>query len=393
MTADPYPGYAWLRENDPVCPMDDPHVPGRMWLVTRYDDVRACLADRRLGNCAPVNPDPHPPGLSNLDDPEHARLRRLIAAAFTPAAVSRLRDRIARTCAHAVESFAGRGHADLVAEYTRELPVAVVHDLLGIPKAERAPAADVLDMWYRGKFQQPHDEMKLAEVRDYAWRLAAYKRSHPGDDLPTRLIESGALTGDELEVMVMTLIGAGHITTIQLLGTTILRLLGDPGQRAALLGGDIDWSQAINELLRLDSPDHVAEYRYADEDMTIGDTHVGKGDVVLLSLAAANHDPNRFPDPDALDLTRDARPHLAFGHGPHACLGSHLVKLETEIAITTLFGRLPDLTLDIPSDEIDWGYAPTFRGPRALPVTFTPREPATSSSLGNATNQGNLTRQ
>lgn len=391
MTADPYPGYAWLREHDPVCPLDDPHTPGRTWLVTRYDDVRACLADRRLSSGAPVNPDPHPPGLSNLDDPEHARLRRLIAAAFTPAAVSRLRDGIARTCAHAVESFAGRGHADLVAEYTRELPVAVVHDLLGVPGAERAPAAEVLDMWYRGKFQQPRDEAKLAEVLAYVRRLTAYKRSHPGDDLPTRLIESGALTGDELEVMVMTLIGAGHITTIQLLGTTVLRLLGDPGQRAALLGGDIDWSRAVNELLRLDSPDHVAEYRYAGEDMTIGDARVGKGDMVLLSLAAANHDPNRFPDPGALDLTRDARPHLAFGHGPHTCLGSHLVKLETEIAITTLFGRLPDLTLDIPSGEVDWGYAPTFRGPQALPVTFTPPdEPISSSPPGNATNRGNV---
>ncbi|MFJ8254056.1 cytochrome P450 [Streptomyces sp. NPDC094466] len=373
MTADPYPGYAWLREHDPVCPVDGPHAPGRMWLVTRYDDVRACLADRRLGSRAPVGPDPHPPGLSNLDDPGHTRLRRLVAAAFTPAAVSRLRDRTVRTCARAVESFAGRGRADLVAEYTRQVPVAVVHDLLGVPEAERAPAADVLDMWYRAKFQQPRDEAKLAEVLGYVRKLVAYKRTHPGDDLPTRLIESGALTGDELEVMVMTLIGAGHITTIQFLGTTVLHLLGDPGRRAALLGGDLDWSRAINELLRLDSPSHVAEYRYAREDMTIADARVEEGDVVLLSLAAANRDPNRFPDPGALDLTRDARPHLAFGHGAHTCLGSHLVKLETEIAITTLFGRLPDLTLDLPSAEVDWDYAPTFRGPRALPVTFTPR--------------------
>ncbi|MGX2993430.1 cytochrome P450 family protein [Streptomyces sp. JNUCC 64] len=372
MTADPYPGYAWLRAHDPVCPVDDPRVPGRTWLVTRYDDVRACLADRRLGSRAPADPDPRPPGLSQLDDPGHTRLRRLVASAFTPAAVSRLRDRTARTCAHAVGSFAGRGHADLVAEYTREIPVAVVHDLLGVPETERPPAADVLDMWYRAKFQQPRDEVKLAEVLEYVRRLVAYKRSHPGDDLPTRLIESDALTGDELEVMVMTLIGAGHITTIQFLGTTILRLLGDPGQRAALLGGAVDWSRAVNELLRLDPPDHVAEYRYAGEELTIADTRVGEGDVVLLSLAAANRDPDRFPDPDALDLTRDARPHLALGHGAHACLGSHLVKLQTEIAITTLFGRLPDLTLDIPGDRVDWGYAPTFRGPRALPVTFTP---------------------
>ncbi|MEI5034389.1 cytochrome P450 [Streptomyces sp. S1A(2023)] len=186
------------------------------------------------------------------------------------------------------------------------------------------------------------------------------------------MIEPGALTGDELEAMVMTLIGAGHITTIQFLGTTILRLLGHPGRRAALLGGDLDWSRAVNELLRLDAPSHVAECRYAGEDMTIADTRVGEGDVVLLSPAAANRDPNRFPDPGTLDLTRDARPHLAFGHGAHTCLGTHLVKLETEIAITTLFGRLPDLTLDIPSGEVAWGYAPTFRGPQALPVTFTP---------------------
>jgi cytochrome P450 len=391
VTADPYPGYAWLREHDPVCPVGGTHSPGRTWLVTRYDDVRACLADRRLRSGAPVNPDPHPPVLSQLDDPRHSGLRRLVAAAFTPAAISRLRDRTARTCADAVESFAGRGHADLVAEYTREVPVAVVHDLLGVPEAERAPAADVLDMWFRAKFQQPRDEVKLAEMLGYVRRLVAYKRSNPGDDLPTRLIESGALTGDELEVMVMMLIGAGHITTVQFLGTTVLRLLDHPGRRAALLGGDIDWSRAVNELLRLDSPDHVAEYRYAGEDMAIADSHVGEGDMVLLSLAAANRDPNRFPDPDTLDFTRDARPHLAFGHGAHTCPGSHLVKMETEIAITTLFDRLPDLTLDIPRGEIDWAYAPTFRGPRALPVTFTPREPMATPAPEDATETGNVT--
>ncbi|NEE13499.1 cytochrome P450, partial [Streptomyces sp. SID7499] len=104
-----------------------------------------------------------------------------------------------------------------------------------------------------------------AELLGYVRKLVDYKRTHPGDDLPTRLIASGALTGDELEVMVMTLIGAGHITTIQFLGTTVLRLLDHPDRRAALLGGDIDWSRAINELLRLDSPSHVAEYRYAGE--------------------------------------------------------------------------------------------------------------------------------
>ncbi|MEU8768283.1 cytochrome P450 [Streptomyces griseus] len=372
MTADPYPGYAWLREHDPVCPVGGPHVPGRMWLVTRYDDVRACLADRRLGSRAPVDPDPHPPGISHLDGPGHARLRRLVAAAFTPAAVARLRDRTARTCADAVESFAGRGHADLVAEYTREIPVAVMHDLLGVPETERAPAADVLDMWYRAKFRQPRDEASLAELLDYVGELVAYKRTHPGDDLTTRLIDSDALTGEELEVMVMTLIGAGHITTIQFLGTTVLHLLDHPGHRAALLRGDLDWPRAVNELLRLDSPSHVAEYRYAGEDMTLADARVGEGDVVLLSLAAANRDPDRFPDPGTLDLTRDARPHLAFGHGAHTCLGSHLVRLETEIAVTTLFGRLPDLALDIPGGEVAWGYAPTFRGPLALPVTFTP---------------------
>lgn len=367
MTADPYPGYAWLRDHDPVCP-----VQGRMWLVTRYDDVRACLADRRLGSAAPANPDPHPPGLSNLDDPDHAALRRQVAAAFTPAAVARLRGRIAATCANAVESFAGRGHADLVAEYTSLIPVAVVHDLLGIPEALRKPAAEVLDMWYRAKFHQPRDESKLADVLAYVQTLTAYKRSHPGDDLPTRLIDSGALTDDELAVMIMTLVGAGHITTIQFLGTTVLRLLDHPTPRSALLDGAVDWPQAINELLRLDSPSHVAEYRYATEDMTIAGAQVQAGDVVLLSLAAANRDPTRFPNPDALDLTRDARPHLALGHGAHTCLGSHLVRLETELAITTLFRRLPDLALAVPRAEITWDYAPTFRGPVSLPVTFTP---------------------
>jgi cytochrome P450 len=172
--------------------------------------------------------------------------------------------------------------------------------------------------------------------------------------------------------MILSVLGAGHVTTVQFLGAAAVRLMQHPEQLAALQAGTVAWPAAVAEMLRYDSPVQASAYRHVTEDMEIGGVRLAKGDAVLISLAAANRDPSRFPRPDEFRIDRQPRGNLAFGHGAHLCLGAHLARLEGEIALSILFRRLPDLRLAIPFERIVWTYGPMLRGPHRLPVTFRP---------------------
>lgn len=171
--------------------------------------------------------------------------------------------------------------------------------------------------------------------------------------------------------MVLGIFGAGHVTTVQFFGVAVLRLLQHPDQLVDLIAGRARWSDAINEILRFDSPIQATQHRYAVEDMDIGGVQVARGDAVLISVAAANRDPARFDDAARFSVHRASRPNLAFGHGVHLCLGVHLARLEGEIGLDILFRRLPGIRLAIPAAEVAWAYGPMLRGPRELPVTLT----------------------
>lgn len=382
---DPYPNYRWLRDNQPVCPMATQGDAGRTWLVTSYDLVRAGLADARLSyddrNAA------HPGeaedfgefsvsrGLLDLDAPEHTRLRKLVSAAFRPAEISGLRGRIEQICHRAVDSFVARGRADLVAEYALPVPLAVIHEVLGVPESERLDPARCFDLSYRVGFVQPRDPAVVRAIVDYVKHIAAYKRTHPGDDLTSGLLrsvgeEGGLRDENELHTMILAVLRAGHLSTVQFIGTAIVRLLERPADADRLLSGEVPWRAAVNEMLRYDAPVHAAEYRYALEDLEIGGTQVAKGDRLLMSIAAANRDPAKFDDPERFVVDRNARGDLSFGHGAHLCLGSHLARLEAEVALGVLFERLGDLRLAIRSADVAWAFGPMLRGPRAVPVTF-----------------------
>ncbi|MGA4844127.1 cytochrome P450 family protein [Streptomyces sp. G45] len=382
---DPYPNYRWLRENAPACPMGGDTDADSTCFVTSYDLVRAGLLDSRLSadprNAAGADPlAPADRSVLDTDPPDHGRLRRVVNPAFSLSAVDALRPGIARACREAIAAFAGRGRADLMAEYGLVVPVAVIHDILGVPPEERADPAEFLHrFWWAAAAREPDPEA-AAFVEEYVTGIIDHKRAHPGNDVTTallRALDTGELRDEsELRGMVTAVLGAGHITTVPLVSAGIVRMLQHPEQLARATADPERWPDVVEELLRYDSVIQVANNRYALEDMAVGDVPVPKGGTVLLSFAAANRDPARFADPDVFDMDRPRGGHLAFGHGTHFCLGAHLGRAEAEIALRTLFEELGDIRSDIPLEEVVWSFGPLLRGPAAIPATFTPKERA-----------------
>lgn len=383
---DPYPNYAWLRSRAPVSPLYSPNGVGKTWFVTSYDLGRDCLADSRLSNDdrnSSGHSAPFPEaqydlsrGLLDLDRPAHARLRRLVTAAFTSSAVTAMRPMMKRVCSAAIDAFSSE-RLDLVSQFSVPIPVGIIHEVLGVPPEERDDAHHCLDLFYRAGFTQPLDGDCVRQLVDYVRHIADFKRGNPGPDLTTQLLEQrarGELTSDdEVSSMLLSVLGAGHVTTVQFLGTAIIRLLENPNQLAQLRNLTVDWQTAVLEMLRYDSPVQASVYRYATENFTLADVSISRGDAVLVSIGAANRDPARFEDPETFQVDRKGPSNLAFGHGAHLCLGAQLAQIEGEIALQELFGRYPDMTPASPLDEIKWAYAPMLRGPRKLPINLGSR--------------------
>jgi cytochrome P450 len=379
---DPYPNYEWLRDHAPVSPLFSPHETGTTWLVTSYELARSCLSDPRLSNDsrkARGGPDVAQDeaaarGLLSVDRPEHARLRAMVNSAFSPQAVSRWRPMIERICHEAIEQLAGLDQADLVASYALPVPVAVIHEVLGVPASERKDPARCFDLFYRAGLARPGDPDAYQELLSYIDHLIACMREHRAGVAGMLLdhLDQGDLHGlRELRSMLLGILGAGHVTTVQFFGNAALRLLEHPDQLDRLRAGQVRWADAVSESLRFDSPIQATQHRYAVTDLTIGGVEIARGDAVLVSVAAANRDRARFDEPARFCPGRAARSSLAFGHGVHLCLGAHLARLEGETGLEMLFRRLPDLRLAIPATEVVWAYGPMLRGPRELPVLLS----------------------
>jgi cytochrome P450 len=229
-------------------------------------------------------------------------------------------------------------------------------------------------------FDPQSDMARMTAARErmhgYLADLVATKRAHPADDLLTDLVgatdEGERLDKQELLAMTFLLLIAGYVTTVSLIGNGTLALLRHPDQLARLRADPALVPPAVEELLRFDGPVNPGLTRYAVEDVEIGGVRIPRGEMVLLSIAAADRDPDRFPDPDGLDVGSADPGHLAFGHGAHYCLGAPLARLEGQIAFTALLARLPDLALAVREDELEWSGGGVLRGLRKLPVTFTP---------------------
>ncbi|MFB6559817.1 MULTISPECIES: cytochrome P450 [unclassified Streptomyces] len=388
--ADPFPLYQQLREEGPVRRVV---VAGGLdaWLVTRYEDGLAALSDARLSSdvrdasdsrLLRQLPDTERDSmLSNMlrsDPPDHTRLRRLVSKAFTARRVAEMRPRIQAITDALLDAVVPAGRADLVADFALPLPVTVISELLGVPVDERHDFQHWTDRMLR-RGAEPPDPAVVNEawqhMRAYLTGLVHAKRARPGDDLLSGLVTARdaqqRLSEAELIAMVFLLLVAGYITTVNLIGTGIATLLAHPDQ-LELLRCDPDLLPgAIEEFLRYDGPVSPGIARFAREDVEIAGVAVPRGATVLIGSAVADRDPERFPDPDRLDITRKDNAHLAFGHGIHYCLGAPLARLEGQIAIGTVLRRLPGLALAADPDGIRRRPG-GLRGPESLPVTFTP---------------------
>ncbi|WP_329011723.1 cytochrome P450 family protein [Streptomyces sp. NBC_01601] len=409
--ADPYPAYAWLREHAPVRWTKLPSGV-EAWLVTRYDDAKQALADQRLSK----NPAHHAetaqakgktgiPGerkadlmthLLNIDPPDHTRLRRLVSKAFTPRRVAEFADRVQELTDDLIDRFAERGSADLIHEFAFPLPIYAICDLLGVPREDQDDFRDWAGMMIRhGGGPRGGVARSVKKMRGYLADLIHRKRQalpaepEPGEDLISALIRASDhgehLTENEAAAMAFILLFAGFETTVNLIGNGTYALLTHPGQRhrlqRSLAAGETGLLQTgVEELLRYDGPVELATWRYATGPLTIGGQDIAAGDPVLVVLAAADRDPDRFADPDLLDLGRRDNQHLGYGHGIHYCLGAPLARLEGQTALATLLTRLPDLRLAADPAELRWRGGLIMRGLRTLPVEFTPVGPSRETS-------------
>jgi pimeloyl-[acyl-carrier protein] synthase len=388
MLADPYPVYHRLRSTDPV------HWSERIgrWVLTRYDDVVQALSDPRLsservgpgarqpevgGGSLPARPGIPENMLLFSDPPKHTRLRGLVNKAFTPRVLDAMRTRIQAIVDEALNAVQDTGHMEVIADLSYPLAATVIAELLGVPPEDR----DHFGHWARGfvpRFTDPtpaEDQRRMLEsstaLSAYLSALVAGRRAEPREDLLSSLVqaqkERDRLSTEELFANMILLLIAGLETTAQLIGNGTWALLCHPDQLQLLLREPARIRWAIEELLRYDTPVQWAG-RIATEDLEIGGGQIRSGQWVMPMLGAANRDPAQFPDPDRLDIAREDIRHVAFGYGPHFCLGAPLARLEAQIAFETLLRRMPNLRLEGEPPRHRENFA--IRGLEALWVAF-----------------------
>ena len=386
--ANPYPLFHRLRSEDPV--HWDPFL--HCWVVTRYEDVQRVLHTFTAAR-TPTPEQLERMGLERiaplarimvrqmlfLDPPDHTRLRRLASTAFTPRRVEGLRSHIRDIANRLVDAVIGSGRMNVIANLAAPLPAIVTAELFGVPSEDH----DMLKDWSAdfaemlGNFQ--HNPDRFARALAAAEGMSAYfqeqiieHRRQPRDGLISALIEAevdgSSLTLDELVAnLIVTMVG-GQETTTNLIGNGLLSLLRWPDEFARLKGDPGLMVSAVEELLRFEAPSqHTA--RLAPEDLEIGGKPIKKRQAVIAVMAAANRDPERFPEPDRLDLARTDNRHMSFGWGPHFCFGAPLARLEGQIVFETVLTRMKDLELE--SGRLEWRTNLGLRGLTALPVRFT----------------------
>ena len=376
---DPYPALARLRAEEPVRPVTTPSGP--IWLVTRYNEVRAALADPRLSKDwrftlppeeRSAAPEHDMPMMIVLDPPDHTRLRKLVSRSFTMRRIAALRPRVEEIAAELLDGLPTRGPVDLMAGYAAPLPVQVICELLGVPAADRhrfaAWSAAMID-----DVSAEEAEQARLHLSGYLAELVARKRVEPDGALLSALVEVADEGGDrlsqvELVAMGMLLLIAGHETTTNLIGNALVALLTHPDQLALVREHPALLPRAVEEFLRFDAPVWNAPLRVAAEDVEYGGVTIPARSLVQLTLGAANRDDGRFPDAASLQVDRDASGHLAFGHGIHFCLGAPLARLEGEVALAALLARFPHLQLAVDPAELVYRRSTLVRGLTALPV-------------------------
>ncbi len=386
---EPHRHFAELRREGPAVQVVSPNgLP--VWLVTRYADARVALTDprfskdfrsfgellqRKAGEEPPAWLDALQEHMLNMDPPDHTRLRKLVVKVFTARRVAALRPRIEEITEQLLDRMAEESEVDLLDAFAFALPMQVICELLGVPAEDR----DDFRRWSQGVLEAGEPErarettMRLAE---YLVALIERRRREPDrDDLLTALLEvreeSDRLSEPELISMLFLLLVAGHETTVNLIANCVLALLDHPEQKAALQADPGRVDAVIEETLRYDGPINMATLRHTVEDVELSDgVTIPRDEPVIVGLASANRDGERFDAAETFDADNDAQGHLAFGHGIHFCVGAPLARLEGQIAVRRLLERFPDLALAVPRDALRYRVSGIIRGLETLPVTL-----------------------
>ncbi|WP_246094243.1 cytochrome P450 [Streptomyces griseofuscus] len=381
---DPPEEYAQLRAERPMSRLRLPG--GRVgWLVTRYEDARAALADPRtsppLIQVTPATELPLPeeeldvpPGVfSALDPPEQSRYRRQVSRYFTRKRCREIQPRLEQIIDEQLTGMIEHGApADLVEWFAQPIPARVIAEMLGLPERERPD----YQSWILAMLSLDTAEEPLREARDGLYgglaELVRDRRARPGDDILSDLLRGATpLTDEEVVGIGALLLIAGLETTANMLGLGAFTLLQHPGQLAALQADESLFDTAVEELLRYLTIVQFGLTRTAREDLEVAGQKVRAGETLIISLASANRDPAVYTAPNRLDLGRGQAPHLAFGHGVHQCLGAQLARMEMKLAFGALLRRLPRLRLAVPAEQVPTaGEDKVFYGVHSLPVAW-----------------------
>ncbi|MFS8102806.1 cytochrome P450 [Lentzea alba] len=384
----PHEVHDMLRAEGPV---QEVHMPRglKVWLVTRYDEAKIALTDPRISKNVIEGGhlfDVHAPAnagrrdfnqalsvhMLNMDAPGHTRLRKLVNKAFTARRIELMRPRINEIAAELIAKLNDGDEVDLLEAFAFPLPITVICELLGIPIDNR----DEFREWSNtllsfgsnedivrasgamAAFLHAHVEKVAAEEPDDTFFSALVHADDSGDRLNTQ----------ELVSMAFLLLVAGHETTVNLIGNAVLSLLRNPDQLEILKDRPELIPASGEEFLRLEGPVNIATFRYTKEPIELGGVTIPENEIIMVSLVAANRDPERYENADQLDVTRSAQGHVAFGHGIHFCLGAPLARLEFDVALTQLLARFPKLQLAAEPETLVWRDSTLIRGLHTLPV-------------------------
>jgi cytochrome P450 len=367
---DPYPALSRLRETARVFYDDG----WQRWFVTRHDDVRNCLRDKRLGRnyrhvmsdeeagAPPLDPrwqafwDTERWSLLWIEPPEHTRMRKLVAAAFTPRAVEALRAPAAALAQELVDPLAEAGELELLYDYAQPYSIAVICRMLGVPLDRHR---DLLDWSHRMvkmyEFEVPEERARAAndaaaEFREYVLGLIRARRAKPRDDMVTALVEArvdgGRLSDDEIVSTVIVLLNAGHEATVNTLGNGMLAFARHPEQWRRVVGGEVAAANALEEMIRYDPPLQLFERWVLEDGFAVGDVAIPRGAKIAMLFGSANRDPRVFEHPDQFDVAREnAAQHTGFGGGIHVCIGAPLARIELEASVDALRRRFAEFEL------------------------------------------------
>lgn len=385
---------ARLRAAGPLAAVELPGgVP--VWAVTHHAEAKALLTDPRLvkdinvwtawqrgeipGDWPLIGLANPGPSMLTVDGAEHRRLRTLVAQALTPRRVEHMRRRIEQLTAELLDALPlDQDVVDLKAEFAYPLPMYVIADLMGIDTSLLPRLKVLFDKFF--STQTPPEEVgaTLEELAQLMSDTVAAKRRSPGDDLTSALIaasENGdQLTDEEIVSTLQLLVAAGHETTISLIVNAVVNLSTHPEQRALVLSGQAEWSAVIEETLRWSAPTSHVLFRFATEDVPVGDRVIPKGDALIVSYGAIGRDEQAHgPSAGVFDITRETKNrHISFGHGPHVCPGAALSRLEAGVALPALYARFPQLDLAVPASELRNKPVVTQNDLYELPVRLRP---------------------